>query len=143
MHRPFLFFRDFLASTVSVGQTAPAGSQTSQALLADVGQLRQDLQTTTVAWQRVQILLLSRQTVVAGAQQRLDGAHSKLVEAQSGVRDFISENQRVEATLNDSWNPADRKELEVMLTKAQRDNCKPLDKIFAQSRREPAAIAIR
>jgi len=121
MHRPFLFALGLLlAATVSVGQTASADSQILQALLAEVRQLRKDLQITTVASQRVQMLLYRAQlqeTVVAGAQQRLDAVHSKLVEAQSGVRHFISENERVEATLNDSQNPADRKELEVMLTR--------------------------
>ena len=121
MHRLFLFALGLLlASTVSVGQTASADSQTLQALLAEVRQLRKDLQTTTVASQRVQILLYRAQlqeTVVAGAQQRLDAMHSKLVEAQSAVRHFISENERLEATLNDSQSPADRKELEVMLTR--------------------------
>lgn len=121
MHRPFLFALGLLlAATVSVGQTASADSQTLQALLAEVRQLRKDLQTMTVASQRVQILLYRAQlqeTAVAGAQQRLDGVHSKLVEAQSGIQHFISENERVAATLNDSQNPADRKELEVMLTR--------------------------
>jgi hypothetical protein len=58
MHRPFLFGLGLiLASTVSVGQTASPDSQTLQALLAEVRQLRKDLRTTTVASQRVQILL--------------------------------------------------------------------------------------
>jgi hypothetical protein len=46
-----------LSSTLCFGQTTPSESQTLQALLLEVRQLRQDLQTTTVAAQRAQILL--------------------------------------------------------------------------------------
>ena len=105
MRRLFLLALGFLmTSTVSVGQTASAESQTLQALLVEVRQLRKDLQTTTVASQRVQILLYRAQlqeTVVAGAQRRLDVVHSKLAEVRSGVAHFASEVERAEAELND------------------------------------------
>jgi hypothetical protein len=121
MHRLFLLALGLLlASTAAVGQTASTDSQTLQALLVEVRQLRKDLQTTSVASQRVQIILYRLQlqeAAVARVQQRLDGIHVKLAEAQSGVRHFTSENERVESALNDSQNPADRKEFEAMLTR--------------------------
>jgi chromosome segregation ATPase len=121
MHRSWLLTLGFLfASPVSFAQTASTDSQTLQALLAEVRQLRIDLQTTTVASQRVQIILYRLQlqeAAVARAQQRLDGTHAKLAEAQAGVRHFISENERVQSALNDSQNSADRKELEAMLAR--------------------------
>jgi hypothetical protein len=84
---------------VTVGQTASTDSQTPQALLGEVRQLRKDLQTTTVASQRVQILVYRAQlqeSVVAGAQQRLDAVHSKLAEVRPGVAHFASEAERAE-----------------------------------------------
>ncbi len=125
MRRLFLLALGFLmTSTVSVGQTASAESQTLQALLVEVRQLRKDLQTTTVASQRVQILLYRAQlqeTVVAGAQRRLDVVHSKLAEVRSGVAHFASEVERAEAELNDSQGSADRKQVEGMLAAAKRE----------------------
>jgi thymidylate synthase len=125
MHRLFLLALGLLlASTVSVGQTASADSQTLQALLVEIRQLRKDLQTTTVASQRVQILLYraqNQETVVAGAQRRLDEVHSKLAEVRSGVAHFTSEIERAEAELNDSPSSADRKQVEGMLTVSKRE----------------------
>jgi hypothetical protein len=46
-----------LSLTPCFGQTTPSESQALQALLLEVRQLRQDLQTTTIAVQRAQILL--------------------------------------------------------------------------------------
>jgi hypothetical protein len=114
----FLKLGLLVASSSALGQSAGTDSQTLQALLSEVRQLRKDLQTTTVASQRVQILmyrLQSQQTAVARAQQRLDGVHAKLAEARNGVQHFTSEVERMETALNDTQNPADRKELESLL----------------------------
>ena len=127
MHRLFLLVLGFLlASTAAVGQTASADSQTLQALLAEIRQLRKDLQTTTIASQRVQILLYRaqlQQTTVADAQRRFDTVHSKLAEVRSGVAHFTSEIERDEAALSDSQNLAsgDRKQVEGMLAAAKRE----------------------
>ena len=112
----------FLASTAALGQSAAADSQTLQALLSEIRQLRKDLQTTTVASQRVQILmyrLQSQQGAVARAQQRLDGVHAKLAQSRDGVRHFTTELERTETALNDTQNPADRKDLETMLPRTK------------------------
>jgi hypothetical protein len=77
-----------LASPASFAQTASTDLQTLQALLAEVRQLRLDLQITTVASQRVQIILFRlqlREGTVARAQQRVGEVHSKLAEARAGV----------------------------------------------------------
>ena len=119
MHRLFLLaFGLLFPSTVSFGQAVPTDSQTLQALLAEVRQLRKELQTTSVAPQRLQILLYrvqSQESVVARAQRRLDDVDGKLAEARAGVRHFTSEAERAEAGLSDSQNPANRKEIESML----------------------------
>ena len=119
MHRSWLHTVGFvLASPASFAQTASTDSQTLQALLAEVRQLRMDLQTTTVASQRVQVILFRlqlQQGTVARAQQRLDEVHSKLAEARAGVPHFASEVERMERPLHETQNPADRKESESLL----------------------------
>src|SRR6266851_9632315 len=98
MHRSWLLTVGFVfASPASFAQTASTDSQTLQALLDEVRQLRKDLQTTTVASQRVQIILYRLQLqegAIARVQQRVDEVHSKLAEAQAGVRHFASETER-------------------------------------------------
>jgi hypothetical protein len=114
----------FVASNTAFAQSAPTDSQTLQALLSEVRQMRKDLQTTTVASHRVQILLYrsqSQQAAVARAQQRLDEVHSRLADAQAGVRHFASEIERDEFALNDSQNSPDRKQVEGMLAAAKRE----------------------
>jgi hypothetical protein len=74
-------------------------SQTLPALLAEVRQLPMDLQTTTVASQRIQIIfyrLQLQEGTIARAQQRVDEVQSKLAEAQAGVQHFASELERME-----------------------------------------------
>ena len=119
MHRSWLLALGFVfASPASFAQTASTDSQTLQALLAEVRQLRMDLQTTSVASQRVQIILYRLQLqegTVARAQQRVDEVHSKLAEARAGVQHFASEVERMQRALNETQNPADRKESESLL----------------------------
>jgi hypothetical protein len=57
MNRSSLFLSLLLSSTACFGQTTTGDSQTLQALLSEVRQLRQDLQITTIAAQRAQILI--------------------------------------------------------------------------------------
>ena len=120
----FLFFWLFVLSSVAFGQSVPADLPTLQALLSEVRQLRKDLQSTTVAAQRVQILLYrvqSQQAAVARAQQRVDEVHSRLVDNQAAVRHFTTEIERTESALNDSQNSSDHKQLEGMLAVAKRE----------------------
>src|SRR6266403_1460269 len=84
MHRSCLLIPVFLLISAPVfGQSTATDSQTLQALLAEVRQLHHDLQTTTVAAQRAQILLYrlqGQEVIVARASQRLDDARAKLAE---------------------------------------------------------------
>jgi len=92
MNRSSILALGFLLSlTPCFGQTTPSESQTLQALLLEVRQLRQDLQTMTIAVQRAQILLYRSQgqeAAVARASQRLDGARERLaaIQDQRGAR---------------------------------------------------------
>lgn len=119
-----LLFGLFVVSTSAFGQSIATDSQTLQALLSEIRQLRKDLQTTTIASQRVQVLmyrLQSQQSAVARAQQRADEVHSRLTDAQAGVRHFTSEIERTETALNDSQNSSDRKQVEGMLAAAKHE----------------------
>lgn len=74
-----------LVGEIALGQTAPPESQTLQSLLGEVRLLRQALQTTTVAAQRIQVTLFRLQIqvlAVARATQRLDEARSKAADAE-------------------------------------------------------------
>ena len=119
MHRIWLFFFALLAtSATALPQTAASDSQTLQALLTEIRQLRKDLQTTTVISQRVQILIYRMQSqtaVVARAQQHVDEVQAKLSQARTGVQHFTSSIEQSESSSNDSQNPPDRKEIEKLL----------------------------
>src|SRR5260221_3945998 len=82
MYRPLLLIPSLLLISISAfGQSGSNDSQTLQALLAEVRQLRHDLQTTTVAVQRAQILIYrvqAQESVVRRMQERVDDARSRL-----------------------------------------------------------------
>ncbi len=82
MHRPLLLILSLVLISVPVfGQSALTDSQTLQALLSEVRQLRQDLRTITIASQRAQVLLYRLQaqvSVVRRMQERVDDTRSKL-----------------------------------------------------------------
>jgi chromosome segregation ATPase len=85
-----------------------------------VRQLRQDLQTTTIAAQRAQILiyrLQGQEAAVARASQRLDEAREKLARIQDERKHLTAEVKRREDFVNSTENPAtQRKETEAVLT---------------------------
>ncbi len=120
MHRSCLLIPVlFLISAPVFGQSASADSQTLQALLAEVRQLRHDLQTTTIAAQRAQILLYrlqGQEAVVARASQRVDDARARLAETQSNRTKLTSDIRQDEDFLSHSENPpAERKQVEDLL----------------------------
>ena len=121
MHRPWFLVLGFLVtSSGAFGQTSPTDSQTLQALLAEVRQLRQELRTTTMAAQRVQILLYRLQiqeAAVARAQRRADEARSALSQTQTEVKMIASEIKQTEDRVSNAQNPVERKRQEDLLAK--------------------------
>ena len=101
------------------GQSTPGDSQTLQALLSEVRQLRQDLQTTTIAGQRAQILiyrLQGQEAAVARASQRLEEAREKLARTQDERKHVAADVKQQEEFISNMENPAaERKEVERML----------------------------
>lgn len=96
-----------LAASAAFAQTPPQGD-TLQALLAEVHQLRLDLQTTTITAQRVQILLYRvqlQQATAARASTHADEIHSKLAAAQQAHTRTSQELQQMQDAINQSTDP--------------------------------------
>ena len=120
MHRSCLLIPVFLLIPAPIyGQSSSTDSQTLQALLAEVRQLHHDLQTTTIAAQRAQILLYrlqGQEALVARASQRLDDARAKLAEVQSNRTKLTSDIKKYEDLVGQAGTSStDRKQIEDLL----------------------------
>jgi chromosome segregation ATPase len=120
MHRSCLLIPVLLLIPVPIyGQSSSTDSQTLQALLPEVRQLHHDLQTTTIAAQRTQILLYrlqGQEAIVARASQRLDDARARLAEVQSNRTKLTSAIKKYEELASQTENsPTDRKQIEELL----------------------------
>ncbi|SRR6266498_3658667 len=107
MRRLLVLVVVLLVSSTALAQTAPTELQTLQALLAEVRQLRHDLQTSTATAQRAQIALyrLQRQDeAVARANQRLSDARSGLANVVSTKNELAVYIQQADATAKSSQN---------------------------------------
>ncbi len=100
MLRPtFLALSLLIVSPAALGQSTSTDSHTLQALLAEVRQLRHDLQTVTAAAQRAQILIYrvqAQETVVRRVQERVEETRSKLDHIQSEKRRHAAELKQME-----------------------------------------------
>ena len=114
----FLPLALFLAST-ALAQTNPTDSDTLKSLLTEVRLLRHDLQTTTVAAQRAQILVYraqAQESVARRMQERVDDTRSKLAQIQFEQRNRASSVKQVEEKRSRSeTTTAEQKELEGVL----------------------------
>ena len=120
MRSSLLFFGLFLIAPVVAGQSAQTDSQTLQALLNEVHQLRQDLQTTTVAAQRAQILLYRVQAQESGVrrvQERVDDTRSKLTQIQAEEKRLTANLKQITDSADHDENPASRKESEEIIAR--------------------------
>jgi len=126
----FLIVMVFGMATAAFAQTTSSDSQTLQALLTEVRQLRQDLQLSMTRMQNAQILfsrLQIQQVAVSRASQHLDDSRSRLAEVQSVIRSEEAEIKRYEEAQNaaDTTGPVEqalnraRSDLEVSSNLAQ------------------------
>src|SRR5262249_3710755 len=113
-----------LISTPAFAQSTPThptptNSQTLQAILSELRQLRQELTATAATTQRVQITLYRLQlqeTTVLRLTQRLDDIHSELAQMEEGRKQLAFDIKRQEELVERTENPAaDRKAVEAML----------------------------
>jgi len=110
--------------TAAGAQTASPDTQALQALVAEIRQLRLDLQTTTIATQRVQIVLYRLQTqtaMVTRASSRLDDARSTLGGLQSDKKTLSQHALQLEESAKSTQNPLERKEQEELLARVKND----------------------
>lgn len=86
MHRSLLLLGLLLIAPASFAQTPSSDSQTLQALLSELRQLRKELEAHSAALQRTQLLffrLQAQQALVERASQRAEEARNKLAETQN------------------------------------------------------------
>jgi chromosome segregation ATPase len=101
-----------VSSTVCFAQTSSPDSQALQALLSEVRQLRQDMQTTVIASQRAQILIYRLQMEEAAEQRaskRTEDARDKLARIQDERRRIAAEVKRSEDAVDAPENSAAQK----------------------------------
>ncbi len=122
MQRWLIFIIGLLfLSGPTFGQTA-TDSQTLQALLAEVRQLRQELRATAITAQRNQILLYRlqvQQSAVVRASQRLDDARSKLGEVQASQKTTAAQIQQYNDVKEHIDNAAAKKHFEDAIVQLQ------------------------
>jgi hypothetical protein len=90
------------AAAVAFGQAPSKEPDTLQALLAEVRQLRQDIEAMTVASQRVQIGLYNLQmqdAAVTRSTQRLDEARRRCSDLENRRRGTAGDVQRMETEI--------------------------------------------
>jgi len=108
-----------LSSSSALGQATPTESQTLQALLIEIRQLRQDLQTSAIAARRAQILiyrLYVQEAAVANVSQRLDEAKSSIEQLRASRKYHESDIKRYEEMRDRSENAAQRQQFVDAIT---------------------------
>lgn len=116
LRMPFSFF---LLTAAALAQTStPAPADTLQALLAEVHQLRLDLQATTVTAQRVQILLYRvqlQQQSTSRAAARAQDCRDKLTDAQRNRARAAQSLQQSQDLVNSATDPTMIKQLQFQI----------------------------
>lgn len=122
----FFVLASLLVTTAAVAQTPSPDTQLTQVLINEIRQLRQDLQTTAVTIQRVQLVMFRVQAQAAlatRATQRLDDARSRCSQMQFQRKMVTDDLDRTEQRVRAAQNPTEKKNAEDMLPrlKAQLD----------------------
>jgi len=125
-----LAFSLLLFSSSAHGQATPTESPTLQAVLAEIRQLRQDLQTSAIAARRAQILIYRlhvQEAAAARASQRLDEAKSSIEQFRARRKYQELEIKRYEDMRDRAENAAQRQQFVDAITelKAQMEVLAP------------------
>ena len=128
----FLILVVFGISTATFAQVLPSDSQTLQALLIEVRELRQGLLSSLARVPSAQILLSRLQTqqaAVLRASDRLNDARLRLAHVQTHQEDVRNNLKRLEDALSAKENPVRRKELREMInhSKSELEDSTDLD----------------
>jgi chromosome segregation ATPase len=108
-----------LFPAIALGQAAGADSQTLQALLAEVRQLREDLRISTVTSQRAQILIYraqAQETVVQRLTQRLEETKTRITQLDAEQKRAAAQIKQLEDMKVANDNPIERKQLEDVIS---------------------------
>ncbi len=109
-------------SSPALGQATPAESPTLQAMLAEIRQLRQGLQTSAIAARRAQILIYrlhEQEAAVAHASQRLDEAKSSAEQLRARRKYQEIQIKQYETMKDRAENAAQRQQFEDAIFGAQ------------------------
>jgi chromosome segregation ATPase len=113
---PFVFL---VVSTPALGQTNSKDSQTLQALLTEVRQLRQDLEATTLVVNKLQILLYRLQTqnnAVARLSRSVEETHADVNQIEDERTKLTADIKQHEDFISNTANASgDRKAVEDAL----------------------------
>ena len=141
MHRIALFVLvPALTAATAFAQSAPPDSPALQALVSEIHQLRQEMQATTVAAQRVQIALFRMQSqtaAVARAASRLDDAKSRVSQTQAHHSDLATRMQHIEETQRSSQDAHELKTIAEVLPQLKLE----LERVAAEELRYQASEA--
>ena len=115
MHRLIVLLGVVVMYTSVLSQNSPADSQNLRALLEEVRLLRRDLQTTSVAAQRVQIALYRLQfqdAAVARARKLVEEAQSKSIDLTAERKHVAMQIEQSEDQRNRTQDDMQRKSIE-------------------------------
>ena len=131
-----------LVSTPTSGQTKVNDSQTLQALLTEVRQLRQELEATALVTHKMQVLLYRLQTqntTVAQLSRNADQAHADLNQMEDERTKLAADIKQHEAFINNTANTSgDRKVVEDALP-GLREKLLSLDDQLQQAQEKESA----
>jgi chromosome segregation ATPase len=131
----------FVIHGAALAQARPSDSQTLQALLAEVRQLRRDLQTSNAMIARAQIALyrLQRQDeAVARAQKRLRDTRLELAQAESDRNKKAIQIQSAKAATSHSDAPDAQTHFDEVVLPQLKSELETLQKQEEQARAEEA-----
>jgi hypothetical protein len=128
-----------LIPVAALSQTAPTDSQTLQAILSEIRQLRHDFQTSNAMAARAQVALyrLQRQNeAVAHAIQRVSDAQSKVSNLETDKNNKALEIQQGRAATSHSDNPNAQQGFEEVVLPMLKSQLELLQKQEQQARGE-------
>ncbi len=112
-----------LFATTALAQTSPTDPDTLKAILSEIRQVRQDLQTTTIAAQRAQILIYrvqAQESIVRRMQERADDARSKLAQIRSEQKSRAASIKQIEEKRRRTETPtSEQRDLEDVLAQVK------------------------
>jgi len=128
------------------GQTAPTDSQTLQAILVELRQLRQELRTKSAMAARAQVALyrLQRQDeAVARARRQVDDIRSKVAKLETDKNNKALEIQQGKAATSRSPNPEAEQNFTEVVLPSLKSQLELLQKQEQQARAEEAEAELQ